>query len=31
MPLLKIFVPEKHLTWLAPSVEGKELCIVRPL
>ena len=22
---------EKHLTWLAPSVEGKELCIVRPL
>jgi nucleoside phosphorylase len=23
--------PEKHLTWLAPSVEGKELCIVRPL
>jgi len=20
-------VPEKHLTWLAPSVEGKELCI----
>ena len=20
-------VPGKHLTWLAPSVEGKELCI----